>query len=196
MKRTAAIIAAIAGVLALAGTAQAGCWATVGIEPLPTGVAAGETWTVDVTVLQHGRTPMTDASPAVVITSSAGAQRRFPAQPSGQGGVYSAAVTFPEKGSWAVAVYDGFPVPECAQTHSFGSFPIDAGSGPSGSGPSEAAAPVADQAAASGEQRSLWPVWLAAGLGGAAMLVVLVFAFRTSGARARPPSPQAPRPAR
>jgi hypothetical protein len=197
MRRLTAVLVATVTALAIAATAQAGCWATVGIEPLPTGIAAGEMWAVDVEVRQHGRTPMTDATPAVVITSSEGAERRFPAQPTGEAGLYRAEVAFPAQGTWSVAVYDGFPVVECAQTHSFGGFAIGPDTGPSDPGPSQstAAAPSAAPASPAEQGRSLWPVWLAAGLGGAAALLALAYAVRTIGGRARPRSLRDPRPA-
>ena len=54
--------------LALAGVAQAGCMATVGLSSTPkAGLAAGTPWVVTIRVLQHGRTPMPDAKPEVRI---------------------------------------------------------------------------------------------------------------------------------
>jgi hypothetical protein len=153
MRRLIAVLAAAAG-LAVAGTAQAGCWATVGLSTLPEGAAPGETWAVDVNVLQHGRTPLADATPAVLIRSSAtGETRRFPAEPTAVEGRYRAEVVFPTAGTWAVSVHDGFPVSECAQVHTFGTWPIGAGARAPGGGtgaPAGAAAepPVAPAVAA------------------------------------------------
>ena len=49
------VIAALAAApLAIAGPAQAGCFATAGLPSTPDGLAAGSTWTVDVTIRQHG----------------------------------------------------------------------------------------------------------------------------------------------
>jgi YtkA-like len=111
----------VAGIaLVSAGTASAGCMATVGLSPQPD-VAAGETWTANVQVLQHGQTPMADATPSVIITKAAtGEERTFPATlTDAENGIYLASVVFPTAGSWSVAVNDGFPVAECAQTHTF-----------------------------------------------------------------------------
>jgi hypothetical protein len=117
--------------LALAGTAQAGCWATVGLAATPVGVGAGEAWTAELTVLQHGRTPLPDATPAVVISNAAGEMKTFPAKSTSPAdGRYEATVVFPSAGSWSVAVEDGFPVPECAQLHTFGTHAIAAGTPP------------------------------------------------------------------
>jgi hypothetical protein len=117
---------AVAAALAVAGTAGAGCFATVGISPLPGGVDAGETWTVDVRVLQHGRTPMADATPVVVVANTRTGERlTVPATPADVAdGRYRASVVFPSAGTWSVAVDDGFPVAECAQTHTFGTYAV------------------------------------------------------------------------
>ena len=126
--RTLVIGFALAAALATAGVANAGCMATVGLTPLPDRVAAGSTWTADITVLQHGRTPMADATPAVILTNPAtGKHKTVPAElVDGAAGLYRANVVFPSAGTWTVAVNDGFPYADCAQTHGFGSYTIPA----------------------------------------------------------------------
>jgi hypothetical protein len=160
MRRITSILA-VAVWLVLAGDALAGCWATVGISPLPTDVAAGERWNVDVRVLQHGRTPLADATPKVVIANAkTGETRSFAASGRGDPGMYQAAVVFPAAGDWSVAVGDGFPVPECAQTHTFGTFVIGPSATPPGHGGS-----------------SLWPV-VGGALGALAAAVLVVVTRR------------------
>lgn len=119
--RRLAILASVGLVtLALAGTAQAGCMATVGLSPMPkAGIQAGQPWLVSVKVLQHGRTPLAGARPVVRIRSAAGRLVRFPARPTATRGVYRARVVFPAAGRWGLSVYDGFPVAECARIHTF-----------------------------------------------------------------------------
>lgn len=118
--RVAALLGLIVASLALAATASAGCMATVGLSSLPPkGQRAGEPWLVTVRVLQHGRTPMTDAKPVVRIRSARGKLVSFRARPAGRAGSYRARVVFPSAGRWALAVYDGFPVAECAREHTF-----------------------------------------------------------------------------
>jgi hypothetical protein len=62
---------------------------------------------VDITVLQHGVTPLQDVKPAVTI-SSGDARRTFAATPTGKPGVYRARVVFPTAGRWQYEIDDGF----------------------------------------------------------------------------------------
>lgn len=169
MRCLSVMLAAITMALAASGVAHAGCWATVGIEPLPTAIGAGQTWTVDVTVLQHGVTPLGDAAPAIVVKSESGAERVVPAVRTEVVGRYRANVVFPSSGTWSVAVQDGFPEPDCERTHTFGSYSIRPSESPPGGQASPT--PVASSVArAPDDDSSLWPLWL--GLGLAGMLAV------------------------
>ena len=100
-------LSVLAIALALSGAAGAGGWATVGMSPLPDGVDSGETWKTEITVLQHGRTPLDGLSPTLTISGQGGA-RTVTATPSGETGVYEASVVFPEAGRWSVVVDSGF----------------------------------------------------------------------------------------
>jgi hypothetical protein len=146
MRKAFGILVLTAG-LASAGTASAGCFATAGLGPPPDGLRPGATWLAKLTVLQHGITPMPDARPTVVVEDGAtGKRRSFAAKPVDRAGNYVARVVFPTKGSWRLAVVDGFavdgrPVPECEQTHTFGAVAI--GGEPTGATPG-APPPAAD----------------------------------------------------
>jgi hypothetical protein len=94
--------------LVATGTASAGGFATVGLSSLPAGVSAGEPWDPDITILQHGQTPLEGLLPTLTITDSNGASHDFPATATGEPGVYAAHVVFPESGSWNVAVDTGW----------------------------------------------------------------------------------------
>jgi hypothetical protein len=120
VKKLFVFVATAVGTLALAGAAQAGCMATVGLSsmPKPT-LAAGEPWVVTIRVLQHGRTPMVDARPEVRIRNAAGRLFVFKAQRTKVVGSYRARVVFPRAGRYRLGVYDGFPVADCARVHSF-----------------------------------------------------------------------------
>ena len=94
--------------------AGAGGWATVGLSSLPTGTPPGKAWPVDLTVLQHGRTPLEGIAPVLTITNGDGDSRAFTATPTGKPGVYHADVVFPGEGTWSYEVWDDF-----SQTHTF-----------------------------------------------------------------------------
>ena len=94
---------------ALAGTAQAGGWATVELgEPAPSDLAAGTPWKVELIVKQHGVTPLDDVTPSVEISNAEGVTKTFPATHAGKPGTYVAEVTFPGGGEWNTRIYDGF----------------------------------------------------------------------------------------
>jgi len=101
--------------LVLAPAALAGGWATVGLSSTPVGVQPGDPWNVDITVLQHGRTPLTDVQPTLTIRNG-DATKTFDATPTGKPGVYAARVTFPTAGKWTYEVNDGFVM---QQAHTF-----------------------------------------------------------------------------
>jgi YtkA-like len=101
-------LAASAAALLAPGAALAGGWATVGVAPLPDDVAPGATWSPEITILQHGRTPLDGLSPTVTIRDEEGASHSSTATPSEESGVYLASVVFPEAGRWGVVVDSGF----------------------------------------------------------------------------------------
>ena len=110
----------IVAALVCAAPAAAGGWATAGLAP-PEGTAAGDTWRAEITVLQHGVTPLEGVDPAVIIRNGK-TEQRFAAEPTDEPGVYVAEVTFPSAGTWRYFVDDGF-----GRTHSFA--PVQIGSG-------------------------------------------------------------------
>jgi len=128
MKKLCVVLAALAVSLAAAGAAQAGCWATVGLRPLPDGTKAGEVWAPELEVLQHGRTPYAGGRPSVLIRDRSGKRHVFPAGPAGRPGIYRAEVRFPKAGTWSIAVNDGFTA--CGgsgQVHTFGAVAVSGG---------------------------------------------------------------------
>ena len=118
MRGRAAMVTATAAVLAalaLPGAAGAGGFATVGLSSLPDGTAPGKPWHVTLTILQHGRTPLSGLSPEVRIRSADGTTARtFAARSARRPGLYTADVVFPTAGQWRYAIADGF-----SQTHQF-----------------------------------------------------------------------------
>ena len=101
------VLLAVGLLLVLAPAAQAGGWATVTLSSTPAGVQPGKTWGVDVTVLQHGRTPLTGVHPVVTIRGG-DTIKDFAASPTGKPGVYRAEVVFPSAGRWTYQIDDGF----------------------------------------------------------------------------------------
>jgi hypothetical protein len=131
MKKLAIVLAvsAIAAVT-LVGAASAGGWATVGLSSLPpSGLEPNERWPVDITVLQHGQTPLAGVTPVVRVRDDGGkVVRSFAAKPTGKPGVYHAEVEFPGEGTYSYEVYDGFTQYGGAQTHTFKPVEIGAAS--------------------------------------------------------------------
>jgi hypothetical protein len=97
----------LVALLVFAPAARAGGWATVGLSSTPAGVGPGQPWVVDMTILQHGVTPLEDVKPAVLIRLG-NETHTFAAEPTGKPGVYRASVVFPTKGTWEYQVDDGF----------------------------------------------------------------------------------------
>ena len=103
-----AVVAVVAPAAALAGG-----WATVKLSSTPQGARAGVPWVVNLTVLQHGVTPLEGIQPHVRITQGTIA-RQFLARPTTKTGVYRARVVFPRAGTWKWSIWDGF-----SRTHSY-----------------------------------------------------------------------------
>jgi cytochrome c2 len=80
--------------------AFAGGWAVITLDELPTNISAGEPHTIGFTVLQHGRTPMTDIAPTVTAELSFDEKFVVQAEPEGKPGHYTAVLTFPKEGNW------------------------------------------------------------------------------------------------
>jgi hypothetical protein len=160
--------------LTYAAPAAAGCWATAGLAPPPAGTVAGETWTAEVTVLQHGVNPLPDARDAepkvTIVHAATGKEETFTAKSSDPDrGRYEARVIFPFGGEWTYRVFDDFPEAACARTHTFGAVQIG---GPTAS------------SVAGGSGFPLWPF-----VGGVGAVLCAAFALgyrlRRNGSRLR-----------
>src|SRR5688500_8678264 len=103
------LLAVIAAALAVPTAATAGGWATVGFDPPPKDLVPGVPWEVELTVLQHGRTPLQGVKPRVIVSKEAGGEEAtFVASPTGEPGVYRASVVFESAGEWKLVVDDDF----------------------------------------------------------------------------------------
>ena len=103
---------AVAAVL-LPATSLAGGWATVQLTSTPKGAQAGSPWVVNLTVRQHGVTPLAGVRPEIRIAQGK-LRRAFTARPTGKTGVYRARVVFPRAGMWSWVIWDGF-----SRTHTY-----------------------------------------------------------------------------
>ena len=66
--------------------AHAGGFATTGLSSTPEGLRAGEPWKVELTILQHGQTPLSDLSPEIVTVNADGNRTTFrPSRPGSPG---------------------------------------------------------------------------------------------------------------
>jgi hypothetical protein len=124
------LVLALLAAAVLAPAAVAGGWATVGLSSLPpSGLEPNQAWPVDITVLQHGQTPLEGVTPVVTVRDDDGNPAgRFTAAPTDEPGVYHAVVRFPAEGTFTYEVYDGFERYGGAKTHTFAAVTI----GPAG----------------------------------------------------------------
>lgn len=153
--RTVLAAIMIVGSLAVVPATAAGGWATVGLSSLPTGLGPGEAWVVDLTILQHGETPLAGVRPKLTIANvETGKRIEYRPIATAEAGVYRANVVFPERGEWEYEVNDGF-----SQVHTFAPVTIGAtapAAPPAAQGAEKQAPPVA-----ASEPRS-FPMWLVA----------------------------------
>jgi hypothetical protein len=122
-----ALLTLVSAALLLPALAAGGGFATVQLDSLPAGTAAGGTWTPTLTVLQHGVTPLDGITPVVRVSSGTDV-REFPAQPTGRPGEYRVDVEFPSAGTWRYEIDDGF-----SQTHTYAPVTIATPAGGGGS---------------------------------------------------------------
>ncbi|HEX2989742.1 MAG TPA: cytochrome c [Anaerolineales bacterium] len=99
-----ALVLALLMSLVLAIPVFAGGWAVITLDELPTDVVAGEPLTIGFTVLQHGKTPMTDLSPIIVANLHKDTEFKIIAEEEGKPGHYTATLTFPREGEWSWSI--------------------------------------------------------------------------------------------
>jgi mono/diheme cytochrome c family protein len=97
-------VLAVTLALVLAVPAFAGGWAVITLDELPTGVVAGEPFTVGFTVWQHGKTPMAGLDPAI-IARSGDEKITVYVKEQGKPGHYAVDVTLPTSGQWEWTIH-------------------------------------------------------------------------------------------
>ncbi len=122
MRRLLIALPVLVVLMVAPATALGGGWATVGLSSTPAGTEPGKPWIVNMTILQHGRTPLENVQPSVTIVNG-DATKTFAAKPTGKPGVYRAEVVFPTAGRWNYQVDDGFI---SGQPHTFPAVEIGA----------------------------------------------------------------------
>lgn len=98
--------------LVLPAAALGGGFATAGLGPPADGIGSGDTWHAEITLLQHGVTPLQGMQPTITIRGPE--TRTFAARPTGRPGIYAADVVFPTGGTYTYEIADGF-----SQVHTF-----------------------------------------------------------------------------
>jgi hypothetical protein len=160
--------------------ASAGGFATAGLSSTPDGVRPGQPWKVEITVLQHGRTPLDGLVPRVRIRSG-DVMREFAARPAGRPGVYRAAVVFPTAGRWDYEVLDGFID---QMPHTFPAVRIGGGAAtPAAPSPASSSSSPSSPSSSGGD-RWLW------GAGAAAALLLALALVAADRRRLRPRGPE------
>ena len=86
--------------LGVANPVFAGGWAVVTLDELPSNVVAGEPIRIGFTVLQHGKTRMTNLEPSITAKLSFVEKLVVHAESEGKPGHYAATITFPKEGEW------------------------------------------------------------------------------------------------
>jgi hypothetical protein len=122
MKKLLSTLAvAVVAVAALTTAASAGGWATVGLSSLPpSGLEPNQAWPVDITVLQHGQTPVAGLAPIVRVRDDGGnVVGTFRGSLTDTQGISHAVVRFPGEGTYSYEVFDAFTLYGGAQTHTF-----------------------------------------------------------------------------
>jgi hypothetical protein len=101
----AALAAAATLTLLIASTALAGGWASATLDQQPADPGEGGTLVVGFTLLQHGVTPVDWGQPVVqLVNAESGARVTADAVPSGATGHWTAELTVPAAGSWALEI--------------------------------------------------------------------------------------------
>ncbi|HUP83433.1 MAG TPA: hypothetical protein VM284_04495 [Candidatus Limnocylindria bacterium] len=104
LRQLSALPLAAFAVLTFASLALAGGWAQVTVPNLPTDPPAGTGTTIDMTVLQHGATPVSWPRLTVVATDAVSGEAIFAqAAATGPEGHYTATLIFPNAGDWSLS---------------------------------------------------------------------------------------------
>lgn len=103
------------GLLATAGSARAGGWATVTLSDLPKEVVAERPFTIEFSVRGHGQTLVAGVDAVVTaVHAVSGTRVHVQAKDGAEEGFYTATLALPEAGQWRweISTYGGaYPMP-------------------------------------------------------------------------------------
>ncbi len=106
--RSIAILAGLfAGLLGGSGAALAGGWAITSVDTQPGQFVAGETHTIEYTILQHGEHRTTLPNTSLTFRSEHGDVLVFPGAVDAKAGRHVAEVSLPASGAWTWTVNQG-----------------------------------------------------------------------------------------
>lgn len=110
--RKVSFLVILVALLAVVPAALAGGWATVSFGEMPGEIRAGEPWSVELTVWQHGVTPVHDLGDDVPIeptfvgtNAETGERVEAVAWPVEEAGRFVLEVTLPSEGQWEWTIY-------------------------------------------------------------------------------------------
>src|SRR5437773_2522961 len=92
----------------LTGFVAMGGWAVVTVKDLPEYFVAGQQYTIEFQVRQHGRTLLSGLRPQLVVNSTGARELMIPAGPLSAGGTYAVRFTAPASGPVTLTIRSGF----------------------------------------------------------------------------------------
>src|SRR5207249_5988342 len=98
----------LAAAAVIAGFVSMGGWAVVTVRDLPEYFVAGQQYTIEFQVRQHGRTLLSDLRPELVVTSGSARGVVIPAAARSAPGTYAVTFTAPASGPATLTIRSGF----------------------------------------------------------------------------------------
>src|SRR6266705_7065052 len=92
----------------LTGFVAAGGWAVVTVKDLPEYFVAGQQYTIEFQVRQHGRTLLSGLRPELVVMTTGARDVTISAVPRSSEGTYAATFTAPAPGQLTLTIRSGF----------------------------------------------------------------------------------------
>src|SRR4051812_962087 len=107
-KTVVQFVVCVLGVIVLSIVAHAGGWAIITLSEFPDYVVAGKPLNLTFTVRQHGVTLLSGLQPSISAKSTHGMTAKASVVATNAPGQYTASLSLPEPGEWAVTIVSGF----------------------------------------------------------------------------------------